>query len=400
MTTTIMTVIGILLAAAAATMVYFYGGDAFYEGKVKAEAARLTSEGSQIERAIDLYESRYGRAPANAGDSDSVMSEIMGKNFLDKSPEGSSQSSPWVVDYVNKMIRSDLGPEDSADAQKVCRYARRMQKLPNPDMIYQCDGSDYPGGNGFLPKNEICCISQDFGDHGPDGEPAEPEIVPVESTFQGNLYALSGVGFDLPYTYANIPVSNPSPDRIVVIALTHTSYMLKCLQKASVNGVSLNATRVRTGDCQNNISMFWFPYPTGNDVSIRFDYNGSAQGTNMMLQYWVVKGAAPTVISSGINGSDLSTVKGGLTFLSGFHNNDGNSNTVNMVAGVAGASVDSQLSRQRALGPVTYLNLSSGTVKGNGQNVNLSIPEGVSGVKQIIGLSFGPALNGGVVSSN
>ena len=153
LTNLVLTTIGILVTAAAALMVVFYGGDAYYSGQAKSEASRLTVEGAQIQQAISNYTVRYGKVPGNRGDSDAVVSDLVSAKFLDAMPPGAN--SPWVIDYSNGMIWSDVGGVNDADARQICLEARRQQKLPEPDMVYSCDGSNHPAG--ALPSNEPCC---------------------------------------------------------------------------------------------------------------------------------------------------------------------------------------------------------------------------------------------------
>lgn len=153
MSTTILTIIGITIAAAAALMTVFYGGDVFFGGRTNAEAARLVVEASQVERAEGYFRAQEARAPGQ-GDSDSAFEELKAKRFLAEVPTGAR--SPWVIDYPNRVIRSDLGPVDDPHAREVCQAARKQLDLPSPNNVYRCDGSDYPGG--VLPSNEPCCV--------------------------------------------------------------------------------------------------------------------------------------------------------------------------------------------------------------------------------------------------
>ena len=146
--------IGVLLAAAAVLMVTFYGGDAFFSGSEKAEASRLTVEGAQIEQAISSYTIRYGKAPGGGASHDAAMADLMSKKFLASAPRGGTQ--PWVIDYDNGLIRSDIGASDEDRAKDICAAARSQQNLPNPERVYRCDGSDHP--SGMLPANEPCCV--------------------------------------------------------------------------------------------------------------------------------------------------------------------------------------------------------------------------------------------------
>lgn len=154
MTTTILVTIGILVAAAAALMTVFYGGEAFYNSRVNAEASRLVVEGAQLERAVGAFVAQEGRRPGDGVTPALMQQELVSKRYLREVPAGARQ--PWVIDYDNKMIHSDLGAVENEEARKVCLAARRQLDLPNPDRMYRCDGSDYPGG--VLPSRESCCI--------------------------------------------------------------------------------------------------------------------------------------------------------------------------------------------------------------------------------------------------
>lgn len=154
MTTTILVSIGILIAAAAAMMTIFYGGDAFFSGRINSEASRLVVEGSQLERAVDAFVIQEGRRPGDGVTPALMEQELIVKKYLRIPPAGTNKS--WVIDYNNEMIHVDLGPVESDEARRVCLAARRQLKLPNPNYIYRCDGQDYPGGK--LPSIESCCI--------------------------------------------------------------------------------------------------------------------------------------------------------------------------------------------------------------------------------------------------
>ncbi len=56
MTTIILTIVGILLAAAAALMAFWYGGDAFEHGQAEAVASTQVSHMSQLAAAVRFYE--------------------------------------------------------------------------------------------------------------------------------------------------------------------------------------------------------------------------------------------------------------------------------------------------------------------------------------------------------
>lgn len=65
MTTIILTIIGILLAAVAALMVIFYGGDAFNAGSVGARANTLQNAGTNVLSAVQLYKGTEAKNPAD-----------------------------------------------------------------------------------------------------------------------------------------------------------------------------------------------------------------------------------------------------------------------------------------------------------------------------------------------
>lgn len=138
-------------------MVAWYGGSAFDQGRINADAARLLTEGSQIERAVGLYRAQEGRTP-DVADSADPLKPLITRRYLADAPSG--DIGRWFVDYTSNMIRADVGAADDSRALMVCHAARKSQRLPNPNMIYRCDGSDYPLSHplGSLPANEPCCV--------------------------------------------------------------------------------------------------------------------------------------------------------------------------------------------------------------------------------------------------
>ena len=169
MTTIILVAIGILIAAAAALMVVFYGGDAFWSSDVKAEAARLVGEGAQISYAIDLFEKQEEYLPGRGtgpGATTDALTDLKDKKYLPIPPGGAkitSGASAWKIEYgQDGMIYSKLGSVDDAQSNAVCKEARRQLQLLPKDAIYKCDGSDYPNAAWAaahsLPDREPCCI--------------------------------------------------------------------------------------------------------------------------------------------------------------------------------------------------------------------------------------------------
>lgn len=65
MTTIVLTTLGILIAAAAALMISFYGGDLYSSGTVGADANRYMNMGANVVSAIDQYRINERSDPAN-----------------------------------------------------------------------------------------------------------------------------------------------------------------------------------------------------------------------------------------------------------------------------------------------------------------------------------------------
>lgn len=156
MTTIILVIIGVLIAAAAALMLLFYGGDSYRYAEVRAEAGRLVNEGAQITYAFDFYQQQEGSIPGNGSDGTAALNDLVSRDYLANVPKGfGGLDGDWRIDFTEGMIRSRLGPTSIERNNEVCREARRQLGMTG-DTIYQCDGSDHPGGK--LPSREPCCI--------------------------------------------------------------------------------------------------------------------------------------------------------------------------------------------------------------------------------------------------
>ena len=173
MTTVIMLVLGILIAAVAALMMFFYGGSAFDSSQTKADAARLVTEGGQIESAVSLYQIQEGKLPGDGvGIDDKAMQEMIAKKYLTARPKGNvdanGQNKIWTVDYDMGIIRSTVGPTSDAHSMAVCVEARKQLRLPAAGVsggVFKCDGTDYPGGK--LSSREPCCIASNVTEASP-----------------------------------------------------------------------------------------------------------------------------------------------------------------------------------------------------------------------------------------
>ena len=159
MTTIILVILGVLLAAAAVLFVIYYGGDAFGNGHVEAEAGRLVGEGAQMEAALELFYRQEGHYPT----SDDPVAELIAAGYLTHQPLGTrtTDADRWAIDYDASMIRARLGTTDHEETMSICRKAREQLDLPATNTstgVYRCDGTDSPGGR--LSGREPCCIGE------------------------------------------------------------------------------------------------------------------------------------------------------------------------------------------------------------------------------------------------
>ena len=159
MTAIILVILGVLLAAASVLFVIYYGGDAFGNGHIEAEAGRLVGESAQMEAALELYYRQEGAYPT----SDDPVAELIASGYLDYQPLGTrtTETDRWAIDYDVGMIRAKLGTTDHDETMDICLKARQQLDLPEASTstgVYRCDGSDSPGGR--LAGREPCCIGE------------------------------------------------------------------------------------------------------------------------------------------------------------------------------------------------------------------------------------------------
>jgi hypothetical protein len=178
MTTIILVIIGVLIAAASALFMVFYGGSALDTGKQKAEAARLVSEGVQIQAAVQAYRVQEQRMPGLDGSGidsvalwDLACPNSDGQKYLTQIPKGSAATpptfdcanrptssstvdSPWKIDYRYGIARSVVGQAKDAqgnelEAYAICRAARKSVGLTGDPQ--RCDAAG-------ISNAEPCCI--------------------------------------------------------------------------------------------------------------------------------------------------------------------------------------------------------------------------------------------------
>lgn len=178
MTTIILVIVGVLIAAAAALFMIFYGGEAYNQSQAKSEAARLVGEGVQIQAAVQAFRAQEDRMPGLDGTGvDSVALWDLscpnenGQKYLNNIPKGvgdappsfdcahrptsaTAVSSPWKIDYNYGIARSIVGPAlDSkgkeTQAFAICRAARKQVGLTGDPK--RCDAAG-------ISNIEPCCI--------------------------------------------------------------------------------------------------------------------------------------------------------------------------------------------------------------------------------------------------
>lgn len=137
MTTIVLVVIGVILAAAAALMTVYYGGDALSSANTRAEAAEITGHLSQLQSAVQLYETETG-ARAQPGSIAYLVPEFMAS--MPVGPFGpswyydarmSDSSQPKSTPDGLSLIVAGLPPSDHGKA--VCTAIARASASLGPD---------------------------------------------------------------------------------------------------------------------------------------------------------------------------------------------------------------------------------------------------------------------------
>jgi hypothetical protein len=183
MTTIILVIIGVLIAAASAMFMIFYGGDAYNASDAKAEAARLVNEGVMIQAAVQTFRAQEDRMPGLDGSGvDSVAlwdlscPDANGNRYMNQIPKGVNTAppafdcskrpvkasdlkveSPWKIDYNYGIARSVVGSAydgtKESKAFAICRAARKQMNLPGDPL--RCDAE------GITNKEPCCIMSAD-----------------------------------------------------------------------------------------------------------------------------------------------------------------------------------------------------------------------------------------------
>lgn len=160
MTTIILTVLGVLFTAVVALMIFFYGGEIFGNASTRADAARLVSEGAQMEHAVALYQVQEGTLPGlrdkdgnliatGAEQTEAAKRDLMTRQYMPIIPKGAQDN--WKVDYTKGIIKTTVGPASDKRNRDVCVEARRQLNFTNPEDVKACDDPN-------LNSREPCCI--------------------------------------------------------------------------------------------------------------------------------------------------------------------------------------------------------------------------------------------------
>lgn len=126
MTTIILTIIGILIAAASALMVAYYGGDAFSGGDIRARAAMFQNAGLNVVSAVRLYR-------AETGGPTPTIEQLISDGYLIKDPDTPRPPRGDLFSNISTFENMEYYTTPAASA-KVC------------ERIENNAGRSYPGG--------------------------------------------------------------------------------------------------------------------------------------------------------------------------------------------------------------------------------------------------------------
>lgn len=140
----IITIISIALVAALALATLYYGADAFSQGRVKAEAAKIRVQGQQIQAAADLFRFRMGRYP-------NQVAELVSADYLKSIPVAQAaalQSAlaadmPWVMPLAATPVfmLTEVDEQVCAEVnQQTGASTATVEQTLSPDLLMQCYG--------------------------------------------------------------------------------------------------------------------------------------------------------------------------------------------------------------------------------------------------------------------
>jgi len=137
----IITIISVALVAALALATLYYGGDAFNQGRAKANAARVANQGQQLVAAADLFRANRGRYP------DSIA-ELVSTDYLKSVPMAKRPiaealaDTAWVLPAAGLPVFTLAMPEGPTCQQVNVTAYGLDGVLPTlyPEFSTQCAG--------------------------------------------------------------------------------------------------------------------------------------------------------------------------------------------------------------------------------------------------------------------
>jgi len=116
MTTIILTIVGILLAAAAALMVLWYGGESFNTGSERAVASTQFENMQQIGHAYTMYVAEHGMAPEHIG-------VLATEKYLASIPVPATGRANYIVVPIGERPYVLIGAQTRRDCDAFNRVA-------------------------------------------------------------------------------------------------------------------------------------------------------------------------------------------------------------------------------------------------------------------------------------
>lgn len=126
MTTIILTIVGILLAAAAALMVLWFGGESFNTGAERAVASTQFENMQQIAHAYMMYEAEHGIGPEHIG-------VLVNDRYLASVPEPATGRANYIVVPIGARPYVLIGAQTKRDCEAFNRVAFKEQHVLTDD---------------------------------------------------------------------------------------------------------------------------------------------------------------------------------------------------------------------------------------------------------------------------
>ena len=143
-------IIGVILFIGLALASTLFLGNRFSEAGNDAEAARVMSEGGQINRAFELYQINERQMPDGSGETgelnERVIAQMVTEGYLKSAPIG-AEGGKWHVSPQGGAVLASIGSGEESEA--VCRSARRQAGMTGDPM--QC-------ADPAILARDPCCI--------------------------------------------------------------------------------------------------------------------------------------------------------------------------------------------------------------------------------------------------